>query len=175
MHDFVIARDASGSALGAVYHSASPSWGALNNTLFGVLLRNSPGGTPHCNGILSLDPHQRHHLMYLGYGADGSDEETHSVLFAIRIPTGLSSASTGQPLREARSFHTPLNVIATSRSSGGKPIAKEFSIATNTNPTSGVIVSAAKAGSFDAGALVLRLYNPTNKPVRYSCDRAPSD
>jgi len=81
-HDFVAPMSPSGVALAAIYHGATPAWGVnAANTLYGNILRNSPGGTPHC----------------AGYGADGSDNDVHSILFALRVPTGLQDPSTGTP------------------------------------------------------------------------------
>ena len=58
-HDFVGVMDTQNKYQGAIYHSATPSWGVQGNTLYGVLFRNAPGGVAGCNG----------------YGADGTDTE----------------------------------------------------------------------------------------------------
>jgi len=85
---------------------------------------------------------------------------THSVQYAIRIPTGIEDPATGQLLRESRSYNTPLIALL-------KPVASnvpglQVSLASVNAPS---MITAAKAGSFDPTAVVLRVYNPTNKPL----------
>lgn len=55
-HDFIIPQSDDDSLLGAVYHTSSPSWGVLDDTLYGVLLRDSPGSFG-CPGSLLTSPH----------------------------------------------------------------------------------------------------------------------
>jgi hypothetical protein len=78
-HEFLAPYGQGEAILGAIYHGSTPSWGLDETTLYGNILRNSPGGTPGCSS----------------YGADGSDTAMHSVVFAFRIPTGLQPPSKG--------------------------------------------------------------------------------
>src|SRR4029450_2968373 len=84
-----------------------------------------------------------------------------AVSYAVRIPTGIRSPRSGTQLREALAFETP--AFATiGRPGGGLPRA--FSLASVAPPEA--IITAAKAGTEDRDALVLRVYQPTNAPLR---------
>eukprot|EP01128_Nolandella_sp_AFSM9_P007690 TRINITY_DN4291_c0_g1_i1.p1 TRINITY_DN4291_c0_g1~~TRINITY_DN4291_c0_g1_i1.p1 ORF type:complete len:821 (+),score=113.42 TRINITY_DN4291_c0_g1_i1:743-3205(+) len=144
-HDFLIPESAGGDLLAAIYHPASPSWGVIDQSLYGVLLRDSPGGAG-CPG----------------YGADGTDQASHLINYAIRVPSGLTSPSTGMPQREARAYHTPL-LVAT----GHAGPSTHYSLAKVTGNDM-VFLTAAKRGSFDPTQAVFRIYNPTNKNVSVS-------
>jgi alpha-mannosidase len=101
-HDFVIPRS-NGNVLGAIYHASTPAWTSVSNILYGVILRNTDP-TFGCNG----------------YGADGSDADAHTQEYALRIPSGLSLPASGQPLKEARSYNTPMEAVAVKLTRGGK-------------------------------------------------------
>lgn len=138
-HDFVIPQN-NGKALAAIYHASTPAWTSVANNLYGVILRNTYGGT--CNG----------------YGANGNDRGTHTQEYALRIPSGLGQPVTGQPLREARAYNTPMEAIAITAGSGGK-LPSNFSLAS----TSGnAWITAAKWNYSNPGALILRVYQPNN-------------
>jgi hypothetical protein len=81
--------------------------------------------------------------------------------YAIRIPSGASHPRTGKMLREALAYETPL-IAAAGRPSGRLP--RTLSLASAT-PRS-AILTAAKAGTTDDEALVLRIYQPTNARLR---------
>jgi hypothetical protein len=149
-HDFIGVMDGSNAYQGVVYHSATPSWGVLGNSLYGTLFRNSPGGTPNCNG----------------YGADGTDTMVHSVLYAIRVPSAFNPI---MARLEALPYNTPITAIA----GAGLP-STSYSLASITSPA---IITAAKTGTFDPNAVVFRLYNPLNAPVSVilSVDPAASE
>jgi hypothetical protein len=94
------------------------------------------------------------------YGASGSDAHTVAVSYAVRIPTGIRSPRSGTQLREALAFETP--PLATVGKPGGH-LPRSFSLASVTPPRA--IITAAKEGTEDPDALVLRVYQPTNAPL----------
>ena len=148
-HDFVGVMDASGSYQGAVYHPASPSWGVLGDTLHGILLRNSPGGTPGCGG----------------YGADGSDTDVHSVQYAIRVPSAFDPTMAKQ---EATAYQTPLQAQVVASPSPSLPTQSSFSLASIISNNSPAFITAIKRGSLSPSTTIVRIYNPTNSPVHTS-------
>ncbi|WP_271766491.1 hypothetical protein [Aquimarina algiphila] len=142
-HDFVV-PNASQVPLAAIYHSATSAWTSNDNTLYGVVLRNTPGGHG-CRG----------------YGADGSDDEIHVQTYALRIPSGIPNPQSGKLLKEARQYNTPMQAIPVpSNGTGNLPLT--YSIAT---ATKGSLVTSAKWSYTDPNDLILRLYQASNKPV----------
>lgn len=153
VHDFIGVMDSTGNYLGAIYPMSSPSWGVINDTLHGVILRNSPGDNYECHN----------------YGADGSDKDVHSVAFALRVPTGFDLFTARQ---EARAYNTPLitrtlaAVVPFRRNAaqiGDEPT--EFSLATVKSPQHAFITTF-KAGSVNPSATIMRVYTPSNLPER---------
>lgn len=142
-HDFVIPR-ADSNNLAAIYHGSTPAWAAQGNKLYGVILRNTPGSCPDH-----------------GYGADGSDVGTHTQEYALRIPSGLELPNTGQPLKEARQYHTPMIALPVSTSATGI-VPDSFSLASTTD---NALITAAKWGYVDSFAVILRVYQPSNSRV----------
>jgi alpha-mannosidase len=143
-HDFLIPASTSGAVLGAVYHSSVPAWAYdPNGTLIGCLFRNTPGDG--------------------GLGATGSDSAVHSQSYALRVPTGLGVPSTGQPLREALGFNTPVQAVEMPAGGNypGMITAPQGSLA-SVGAGSPAILTVAKPGTYDPSALVLRLYQPSN-------------
>ena len=142
--DFLLPQDAQGSTLAAVYHAGMPAWAFdAHGALIGCLSRNTPGDYWH--------------------GASGSDPAPHTQRYALRVPTGLGAPETGQPLREALGFHTPLIAAALPQGNqyGGMLTAAEASLAA-LPAGSPAVLTVAKPGSYDPTSLVLRLYQPTN-------------
>ena len=91
--DFLLPQDAKGTTMAAVYHAGMPAWAFdAHGALIGCLLRNAPADD--------------------GHGASGSDPAPHTQHYALRVPSGLGAPATGQPLREALGFHTPLLAAA---------------------------------------------------------------
>jgi len=84
-----------------------------------------------------------------------------AVSYALRVPTGIRGARTGKQLREALAFHEPL-LAAAGRPAGGLPRSASLASAT----PSRAIITAAKAKTADSSALILRVYQPTNRPLR---------
>ncbi len=149
-HDFVIPKS-NGRILGAIYHASTPAWTSVNNNLYGVILRNTPNG---CNN----------------YGANGSDTNTHTQEYALRIPSGLGEPSTGQPLREARAYNTPMEACAIASKSKGK-LPSSYSLAS----TSGnAMITTAKWNYNNPGALILRVYQPNNARMNSTLTLAPN-
>lgn len=166
-HEFLAPFSTLGDFFAAVYHQSTPAWGVDSSSLYGNILRNAPGGTPGC----------------ASYGADGSDTDIHSVVFAFRVPSGLTDPSTGILIssficrghiilmafiigaiqRESKTFVNPL-IAVTSNGALNESIPSSYSIATIT-PSSAAFLSAAKSGTFEPNATILRVVNPSNKPV----------
>jgi alpha-mannosidase len=142
-HDFLVPRF-HGAARAAIFHAAVPAWAARRDGfLVGALWRNA--NREQCDFE----------------GAEGSDGHEVALSYAIRVPSGATDARTGKMLREALAFETPLLATA-GRPAGHLP--RTLSLASATPRTA--ILTAAKAGTADDDALVLRLYQPTNAPLR---------
>jgi alpha-mannosidase len=142
-HDFVIARRR-GHAVAALFHDGVPAWAAQRDgVLLGALWRNAP----------------KERCDY--YGAQGTDPETHTVAYALRVPSGVASPRSGRQLREALAYATPL--AATLAPGGPGTLPARFSLAAAAPPRA--ILTAAKAATADPTALVLRIYQPTNRPL----------
>jgi alpha-mannosidase len=151
-HDFVIPRS-NGNILGAIYHASTPAWTSVSNTLYGVILRNTDPEFG-CNG----------------YGADGSDADAHTQEYALRIPSGLALPVTGQPLKEARGYNTPMDAVAVKLTSGGKLLPSYSMAFTSSN----AFITAAKWDYNTASALILRVYQPNNARMSSTLSLAPS-
>eukprot|EP01124_Arcella_intermedia_P033306 TRINITY_DN7953_c0_g1_i1.p1 TRINITY_DN7953_c0_g1~~TRINITY_DN7953_c0_g1_i1.p1 ORF type:complete len:917 (-),score=104.58 TRINITY_DN7953_c0_g1_i1:37-2787(-) len=153
VHDYIIPEASDGNTLGAIYHANSPAWGVLNDTLIGVILRNSPEA--NC----------------ANKGAAGSDGRTYTIHYAIRVPSGLGTPSTGHPLREARTYQNPPRAILIN-SPKVSSYPSEFSVGSS-SPSSSLITSV-KMGTVNSQKVVMRLYNPTNQPAKVSLSLNPS-
>jgi hypothetical protein len=69
---------------------------------------------------------------------------------------------TGQPLKEANIFHTPLQArFLTNAKFSDLPT--QFSLATLVEPSSGLI-TAAKLGEYNSMSQIFRVYIPDNQP-----------
>jgi alpha-mannosidase len=142
-HDFVVPRFR-GQARSAVFHAGVPAWAATRDgVVIGALWRNA----------------RREQCDF--YGAEGTDPSEHVVSYALRTPGGVTAPQTGDQLREALAFSTPLLAVA-ARPRGALP--RCFSLA-SASPRR-AIVTVAKAGTTDPSELVLRIYQPTNAPLR---------
>jgi alpha-mannosidase len=142
-HGFLVPRF-DGRARVAIFHAGVPAWAVRRDGLVvGALWRNA--NQEKCDL----------------YGADGTDTHEVAASYAVRIPTGVRAPRSGAQLREALAFETPL-LAAAGRPSGNLP--RRFSLA-SARP-SPAILTAAKSGTADASALILRVYQPTNAPLR---------
>jgi alpha-mannosidase len=141
-HDFVIPEFA-GTPRAAIYHAGVPAWAAQGDGLIvGALWRNTR--VEQCDF----------------YGGIGTDADAHAVDYALRVPTGIAAPESGQALREALSFATPL--FARPVGSGGSLPPKQ-SLASATPSTA--IMTAAKSATASPQVLVLRVYQPSNAPL----------
>jgi alpha-mannosidase len=143
-HDFVVPQF-HGKARLAIFHAGVPAWAVRGDGMVvGALWRNA----------------QQERCDF--YGAAGSDAHTVAVSYAVRVPTGIRSPRSGTQLREALAFETP--AFATVGRPGGGHLPRSFSLASVAPPNA--IVTAAKEGTEDPDTLVLRIYQPTNTPLR---------
>jgi alpha-mannosidase len=94
-------------------------------------------------------------------GAEGTDSQDVALSYALRVPTGIREPKSGAQLREALGFSTPLTALV-GHPAGDLP--RTFSLARATPKEA--IVTAAKPGTTDPDALVLRVYQPTNRHLR---------
>lgn len=142
-HDFLVPQF-HGKARLAIFHAGVPAWAVRpEGVVIGALWRNA----------------QQERCDF--YGAAGTDAHTVTVSYAVRIPTGIRSPRSATQLREALAFETP--ALATiGRPAGSLPRA--FSLASVSPPEA--IITAAKDGTEDPDTLVLRVYQPTNAPLR---------
>jgi alpha-mannosidase len=149
-HDFLIPQDVNDTPLAAAYHAAMPAWAYDNSgALIGCLTRNTPSGG--------------------GLGAVGSDPAPHTRHYALRVPTGLGQPATGQPLKEALAFNSPLQAVEISPGNtyyqfpGMLPGNGNLASVTNDGPG---ILTVAKPGSLTPTNLIFRLYQPTNQTTQ---------
>ncbi|MCG8328538.1 MAG: hypothetical protein MI974_12675 [Chitinophagales bacterium] len=138
-HDFVVPQS-NGKPLAAIYQGGMPAWTYQGSDLYGVILRNTLGN--NCTN----------------QGATGTDAGTHTQHYALRIPTGLQSAATLQPLKEARTYHTPMVAVEVANTSGGS-FPASYSLA---SVEKNAIITTAKAKYYDENPLVLRVYQASN-------------
>lgn len=149
-HDFLIPRaKAGGPALAAAYHAGMPPWAFdAKGALIGCLLRNTP---------------------YNAWGAWGTDPAPHTQSYALRVPTGLGGPETGQPLKEALGFHTPLEAVQ--MPDGYQypgmigPAQGKLASLDDADPA---VLTVAKPGSYDPTSLILRLYQASNAPQTFT-------
>jgi len=147
-HNFIIAANHQTQNYSlAVYQGGEiGAWTLTDNTLSGILFRNSPGSA--CQD----------------YGAEGTDFAEHRIHYAIRVPSSLSSPATGQPLLESLAFQTPLiSLVLNSSSNSSNPFPSQFSLA---QASPGAIITAAKAKTVNPESqMIFRVYQPTNAPL----------
>lgn len=157
-HHFVIPQSG-GVDLCAIYQFDIPGWGLSyrwngtsfdpnDGVLYGDLWRN---GDAHYYGWVD------------GYArlTRGSDPDVHVREYALRMPSTLGAASTGQPLREALAFASPLRGVAVAPWTGALP--DTFSLASTSDETA--LITVAKPGTVTEGDVVLRVYQPTNQAL----------
>jgi hypothetical protein len=156
-HNFVIPVS-NNTPLCAIYHSDIPGWG-LNNTwngisfnnkgvLYGCAWRNGDGNYYHW-----VDQSEPVVPLVMG-----TDPAIHVHEYALRIPTGLQPASTGQPLQESMTMSSRLKAIPVAPWTGA--LGEQASLASSTN--NAAIITTAKQGTVNANDIVFRLYQPTN-------------
>jgi alpha-mannosidase len=138
-HDFLVPRLA-GAPRAALFHAGIRAWAARRDGLLvGALWRNTR--VERCDF----------------YGAVGTDSGTHTLSYALRVPSGIAPPESGAQLREALSFHTPLHARAASTAGPLPPQRSLASVAPEP-----AILTAAKSGTASPRELILRIYQPTN-------------
>jgi len=85
-----------------------------------------------------------------------------TLTFALRVPSGLAGAETGQPRAEAIQYHTPPYVFYGTSTQTQGPTSWSLGGVLNDSPVS---LTTVKPGTFNPSAVVLRFYNPTLAPV----------
>jgi alpha-mannosidase len=142
---------ANGKVLAAIYHPEVPAWSFdQKGVLLGCLLRNTPG---------------------MQRGANGTDDGTHSLHYAFRVPTALEPPATGQPLSEALNYVAPAVArIVSDQSTSAGLLPSSGSVASVSSPG---FILAAKPGDVVPGTLVLRIYNPSNSPQTLTVTLGP--
>ncbi len=141
-HDFLIPRG-QGTPLAAFFHAGVPAWAAqTGGTVIAALWRNA------------------HRERCDLYGASGTDADTHSVDYALRVASGVTDPERGDQLREALGFEVPIQALVAAPS-GALP--RSFSLA-SASPAS-AIITAGKAATADPTTLVFRIYQPTDAPL----------
>jgi alpha-mannosidase len=141
-HQFVIPQFHR-AARAAIFHAGVPAWAVQRDgTVVGALWRNA--NVEQCDFE----------------GAEGTDPHEVALSYALRVPTGMREPEAGAQLREAMAFTTPLMAVV------GTPagdLPRVFSLARTSRREA--IITAAKAGTTDPDELVLRVYQPTNRPL----------
>ena len=141
-HDFVMPSSA-GTILGAIYHAHLPAWAITgdNKSLIGCLLRNPTN---------DKDPQK----------APG-DADSHTLEYALRVPSGLSQPKSATPQKESLAYSTPLQACVAGGSAAGS-LAANFSMASLS--VSNAYVTAVKTGTVTGpalGQIIIRVYQPT--------------
>lgn len=151
VHDFVVPQ-LSGAPLAAFYPMSCRAWAGDGQTLYACILRNSLT-------VTYINPTEQ------------SDPAAHTIEYAVRVPSHLPTPVGGDLLREARGYATPLVAASVPTQSGALPARHSLAEAEapGGDPTP-AIFTAAKQGSFDESALVLRLYQPTNQVLTVDLD-----
>jgi len=156
-HQFVIPldynpKDHSKNYLMGIYHGGDiQGWTNYgNNTLLGVLGRNTPG-----TGCFN-------------YGAEGTDPGEHIINYAIRIPSKLASPHTAQPLKESLQYQSPLisfplTSFHSNQNIPSSSFPTSFSMASILSPSS-AIITAAKSKTSDPSQIIFRIYKADNTP-----------
>lgn len=140
-----------GSPLAAIYHQGMPAWSCEDGTIRGILVRSADG---------------------IARGAAGTDPDTHTQDYALRISETPLDPSQGTPLIESLAFRQPLRgAIASSSNSAECPITlgPSGSLASTTAPAlvrvtrpmstpRGAAPNGANVTLY--GAMALRIYRP---------------
>lgn len=145
-HDFVVPVSGS-QPLAAVYPRSIRAWTVSGASLYGCILRNSMTVT----WVNSREQ---------------SDAGSHTIEYALRAPGGLPTPESGNLLRDARNYNTPLAALSVA-GSGSRPTTS--SLVSVVSPASAVL-TVAKTGTFDPGSVILRLYQASNQSQQVTLD-----
>jgi len=140
-HRYFAPLSANNKFMAAIIHEAVPTWGAMDNKVYGVLMRNS---------------------NEVNNGTNPSDNYTQIAEFAIRIPLQLTHPNTGQLLRESLNYATPLDCCLNT----GHYHSKNYSLAV-IKPQNAFILSM-KFGTLNPKNLYVRVYHGLNIPTPIS-------
>jgi alpha-mannosidase len=149
-HNFLMpAAPGSGAtfALAAIYHDGMPAWACSDGQLLGSLFRNTDGA-------------QR--------GASGTDTDTHTQRYALRISTTPLDPRTGQPLTEALEFAQPLvAAVASPSNQPESPVTLQSSASLASAPAPALVrvvrpmgVETSAVGTAPGASIALRIYRP---------------
>jgi alpha-mannosidase len=158
-HNFVIPQSGT-TDLCAIYHSDIPGWGISNQW-------NGKSFDPN-NGVLYGNLWRNGDAHYYGWVdgyptlTRGSDPDVHVREYALRMPSSLGLPATGQPLREALAFASPLRAVAVAPWTGALP--DKLSLASTREDAA--LITVAKPGTVTSGDVVFRVYQPTNAPMQ---------
>lgn len=150
-HNFVLPLDANDNILGAIYHASTPGWAIdPQQSVLGCILRNVPNTQ---NAAWASDPDQ------------------HTVAYALRIPSGLTSPQAGcgftSPLGESLRFNNSMRGVSLPANNRQGSLPATMSIAGIRPAADGTkatraLITAAKAGTMNPSDLIFRVYQPTN-------------
>jgi alpha-mannosidase len=147
-HNFVTLTSLEGLNI-AFYSSMLRAWALDGTVVVTALFRNTPGGACH------------------GYGADGSDSDSHRVSLAFRVPSGLSSASSLIPLSESLAYSTPL-MMSKINQVGVPTNSNYYMRVVNANgslsPRNAIITSIKPSEARPSTEVIIRVYSPTASP-----------
>lgn len=155
-HRFVVPTHKQ-APLGALYHADVPAWAIdVTGAMIGCVLRNTPNEYPWTVPKASW--------------ANGVDFGVHTRSYALRVPQGLELPPSGISLfKESLSYAMPLQgayVNVPSSGFSGRNFPVNVSLPTNFSLASiisgNAILTVAKEGQFNPGAMILRLYQPFN-------------
>lgn len=167
-HNFVIPQN-NQAALCALYHKDIPAWGLYNNwngnnfdtnngVLYGNLFRNGDGH--YYNWV---------HPSGYPYTPYGTDPDTHIREYALRVPSGLQPASSGQPLQESLVWASPLQSVISPPWTANIPDNASLVSSSST----ATVITVAKPGTINENDVVFRVYQPTNAPLDITLTVAP--
>lgn len=161
-HQFAVPYS-SGQPLAGLLHADLPAWGLMwsrsgtswrnDGAVYGAVLRNLTGS-------------------YYGWTYDpppfpgGTDADIHTRRYAILVPSACGQPKDGAPQRAGLDFATPPTVAPLSQylaAPGDGRLGEIGSLASATLPA---LVTAAKIGTRLPDALVLRVQQPTNQPLK---------
>ena len=149
-HNFLMpAADTAGAvfALAAIYHNGMPAWACTGGQILGSLFRNTDGT-------------QR--------GAAGTDSDTHTQHYALRISDTALDPSQGQPLAEALQYSDPLQAaVATDTNKPESPITLPATQSLASTQAPALVMVARPMGNVPSGngnqinsQVAIRVYRP---------------
>ena len=148
-HRFII-PGAAGKPAAAIYHSYLQGWTVDGEVaLMGCLLRN-PNTQEHGQCIPSVP----------------ADPDSHTLEYALRTAEGIEEPESGSQLRESLSYQTPLpgRALKDSHPGGSSQLPPRFCLAETSSDRA--IITTVKTGTMNPASYVLRIYHPSNTPLK---------